>query len=157
MAANLSNDDERERRILLVGNYFLENPTASTRSAAKYFSENFFKISNYTIHDYLQRYKKMIVSQNKEIFNSINKIMEDNKPDNINNEEVRKRVLLNSKLFLYNNMTIEEISNATGVSFWTIYRDLNQRLAVIDSNLHNKVNDMMIKRSLENLNKNIGK
>ena len=51
-------DDEREKRVELVGKYFEENPNTSTRKAADYFTNNFFKISNYTIHDYLQRYRK---------------------------------------------------------------------------------------------------
>lgn len=152
MAANVSSEEERERRIILVGNYFLENPTASTRSAAKYFSENFFKISNYTIHDYLQRYKKMIFSKDDDAVLAINKIMEDNKPETIDSEDVRKRVLINAKMFLDNNMTIEEIANATGVSFWTVYRDLKQRLALLDSNLFGQVSEVMTMRSLENIN-----
>lgn len=39
-------DDEREKRVELVGKYFEENPNTSTRKAADYFTNNFFKISN---------------------------------------------------------------------------------------------------------------
>ena len=136
MAANVSSEDERERRVILVGNYFLENPNASTRSAAKYFSDNFFKISNYTIHDYLQRYKRMIEIKDEESVKKITEMMDDNKPDTVADEKIKERVLYNAKLFLDNNMTVDDIANSTGVSFWTVYRDLKQRLAFIDEKLY---------------------
>lgn len=153
MAANVSSEDERERRVILVGNYFLENPNASTRSAAKYFSDNFFKISNYTIHDYLQRYKRMIETKDEESVKKITEMMDDNKPDTVADEKIKERVLYNTKLFLDNNMTVDDIANSTGVSFWTVYRDLKQRLAFIDEKLYMQVNDIMHERSFENINR----
>lgn len=148
MAAIVSNDDERERRVLLVGEYFINNPDVSTRKAALYFSENFFKISNATIHDYLNRFKKKVSTDSS----VIDKIMEQNKPESIKDEHVQKRVLEHARLFL-NNMTVEEISSLTGNSFWTVYRDLHNRLKNLNLGLYNNIQEIMNARGMENLEK----
>ena len=68
-----AHDLEIEERIDLIGKYFLETGK-STREIAKYFSSNFFPISNKTVSLYIKAYKK-----NKPQFsNEIDKKIEDN-------------------------------------------------------------------------------
>ena len=57
MAQTVFSDEERDRRIDLVGEYRVHTGE-STRNIAKYFSFTQFKISNATVSDYLERYKK---------------------------------------------------------------------------------------------------
>ena len=61
MAATFNNE-ERERRIKLVIDYILKTG-ASYRETAKFFTENYFKISHVTVKDYCDR----IIAQNTEI------------------------------------------------------------------------------------------
>ena len=50
MASNLNdNDEERDRRVELVGEYYLQTPNASVRSTANYFTEHYFTISGATV------------------------------------------------------------------------------------------------------------
>lgn len=149
MAANVSSWEERERRILMVGEYFLANNGMSTRQAAKYFSANFFSISNATIHDYLQKYKIMVEKDAEKIQN----MMDNNKPETISDEKIKKRVLNATRKFMEENKTIEQVAQELNESFWTVYRDLTDRLQYLDVTLYMQISEEMEKRSLENLTK----
>ena len=126
MARKVETDEERERRIILVGEYVI-NTGASTRKAAEYFSDNFFAISNYTISDYCKRYCKM----NPKSLEIMRKRIDDNTPNDISCEDVRKRVLSSAALFK-EGINMEEIANTIGCSFWTTYRDLTKRFKILD-------------------------
>ena len=126
MARKVETDEERERRIILVGEYVI-NTGASTRKAAEYFSDNFFAISNYTISDYCKRYCKM----NPKSLEIMRKRIDDNTPNDISCEDVRKRVLISAELFK-EGINMEEIANTIGCSFWTTYRDLTKRFKILD-------------------------
>ncbi len=126
MARKVETDEERERRIILVGEYVI-NTGASTRKAAEYFSDNFFAISNYTISDYCKRYCKM----NPKSLEIMSKRIDDNTPNDISCEDVRKRVLISAELFK-EGINMEEIANTIGCSFWTTYRDLTKRFKILD-------------------------
>ena len=126
MARKVETDEERERRIILVGEYVI-NTGASTRKAAEYFSDNFFAISNYTISDYCKRYCKM----NPKSLEIMHKRIDDNTPNDISCEDVRKRVLISAELFK-EGINMEEIANTIGCSFWTTYRDLTKRFKILD-------------------------
>lgn len=141
-------DDEREKRVQLVGKYFEDNPDTSTRKAADYFTNNFFKISNYTIYDYLQRYRK----KDKEKAKNIDKIMFSNKSDSINKEEVLKRVKIVCKMYLFEKKNVDTIAHELNVSFWTIYNDLVHRSKKIDEDLYLEISKEMENRSNSNLN-----
>ncbi len=151
MAANVSSWEERERRILMVGKYFIENEGMSTRQAANYFSANFFPISNATIHDYLQKYK-ILVANNSE---KIQAMMESNKPQTIKDEKVVNRILIAAQKFLTENKTVDQIAQDLNESSWTIYRDLTSRLKIINVEIYNQISQEMERRSLENLEKKI--
>lgn len=155
MAANVFDEEERNRRIKLVGQYFIDNPNTSTREAADYFSKNYFKISNATIHDYLQRYKKLM-ENSPELTEAIDNTLENNKPDTIDNLEIRKRVILVCKMYLQDYKTVEQIADELGESYWTIYRDLTTRLEQVNPMLYKIVDAQLNSNSLDNL-KNKGK
>ena len=149
MASNFT-DDERKERIILVGEYFLSHPDSSTRKIAEYFSsiENGFKISNATVCQYINIYKDM-VSSDKSII--IDRNVNSNRPESVESETVRNRVMFFVSLMLDHDMTIQDISECTGVSYWIVYRDLADRLSKIDIDLYNKVSILMNERKLENL------
>lgn len=149
MASNFT-DEERKERIILVGEYFLNHPDSSTRKIAEYFSsiENGFKISNATVCQYIKIYKDM-VSSDKSVIIDYN--VNSNRPESVESEAVRNRVMYFVSLMLEHDMTIQDISECTGVSYWIVYRDLTDRLSKIDDDLYNKVSILMNERKLENL------
>lgn len=147
MAANFT-DEEREERINLIGEYFINNPGVSTRKIAEYFSKNFFKISNATVLDYINRYKK-----NNNLTDEIDNKLNENKPKTINDADVKKRVLTCAKLYI-SGKTLEEISNITNTNYWIIYRDLMVRLEKIDKEMYDQVIILASTRSNENLIQN---
>lgn len=132
MASKIS-DDERERRVYLVGTFFLEEKS-SIRKTAAFFTENFFSISSATVHDYLNRFINKYPNTKEQILS----IIESNKEDSIEKHEVRERILKNLKLAL-NGYTVEEISVRTNTSYWTVYRDLRERLPKIDEEYYKQV------------------
>lgn len=132
MASKIS-DDERNRRIYLVGTFFLEEKS-SIRKTAAFFTENFFSISSATVHDYLNRFINKYPNTKEQVLS----IIESNKEDSIEKPEVRERVLKNLKLAL-SGYTVEEISARTNTSYWTVYRDLRERLPKIDEEYYKQV------------------
>lgn len=143
--ASKINDIEREKRIDLVGDFFISERT-TVRKTTKFFNDNFFSISSATVYDYLKRYINKYPSK-KDI---ILEILSSNKEESINNETIRQRVLDNSKYAL-SGYTIEEISSLSNTSYWTIYRDLVERLSKIDLKLSNEVIIVLSKRKRNNL------
>ena len=57
MARTLNDEEERNRRIELVGSYIIKTGS-SIRDTVEYFNENFFKISIPTVVDYRNLYLK---------------------------------------------------------------------------------------------------
>ena len=57
MASKVETAEERDKRIIMVGEY-IEKTGASARKTAEVFSRTCFKISNVTVSDYLQRFIK---------------------------------------------------------------------------------------------------
>lgn len=146
MANTLKNDEEREERVLLVGEYVKETG-ASTRKTAEYFTKTYFPISNYTVSDYCKRYMKMKPSEVELLKDKIDL----NTAKSINDEAIRERVIRNADLLL-SGLSINEIVSLTNVSFWTIYRDLTKRLQIVDNTKYNLVKELLIDHSKENLN-----
>lgn len=146
MAKTLHDDEERERRIQLIGEYILETG-ASTRKTADYFTANYFSISNYTVSEYLKLYMK----KNSQKAEELRKIIDNNTPDSIEDPKVIKRVLSVAEL-VESGFTIEEISKNTNIDFWTVYDDINKRLRRIDVERYKKIKEIFHNRSLSNLN-----
>lgn len=110
-------DETRERLIEEVGQYFLDTGD-STRIIAEKFS-----ISNYTVSDYIKRYKK----KHPEYIEMIDDLIGFNSPQSIMIVAVRARVV-DSASFCLQGFEIKEIANAYGVSPSTIRNDLNVRI-----------------------------
>ena len=147
VAANFT-DEERDERVLFVGKFFINNPGVSIRKASEYISTNFFKISTATIHDYLERFKKL-ASENKQL---IEEHINNNREDTIAKEEIKNRVMNNAELCL-NGLTINDISKKTGLSYWIVYRDLALRLPKINISLYDQVKDKLKDNTMENIQK----
>lgn len=167
MAANIKDPEERNRRIQLVGKYFVDTGLP-TRQIASYFSENFFKISNKTFYQYIRQYMKMHPEESQNIQEKI----ENNTEKTITDANTRKRVFLVAKLVI-EGYTINEIvdilnssnTNEDKISIKNVEHDIFirlKKLAKQDSNIDKiyqlvliNTNSHKITALHENRNKNI--
>lgn len=146
MARTLNDEEERNRRIELVGSYIIETGS-SIRDTVEFFNENFFKISIPTVVDYRNLYLK----RHPQFKVEMQKIINQNKPETIESEEVKNRVLKIAEL-INSGFTISEIQNKFNASYWTIYRDI-ERLKKLDEALYNEVKKIINERVKENIRK----
>lgn len=135
MAENLHDDfAERDRRVKIVGELFLSPEEYSTREIARIISSNElygFKISNATVSDYIQRYK----DKHPEKAEEIDSLIEAKRAKSLKDINVQKRVLKAADL-LIQGYSISSIASMLNESNWTIYRDINTRLKLLDMNLY---------------------
>ena len=150
MAANIKDDDERDKRIIMIGEFIIQHPEMSTRKVAKYFSENYFSISNATVYDYFERYKRMR-PDDKQI---IEQIMSNNRAKGITDANVVNRVKIVTQKLLYEDKTVNQIAEELNIGFWTVYYDLTERLPLLSNELYKLVEEKMNGRVMSNLNKN---
>lgn len=150
MAANIKDEEERNRRIMMIGDFIIEHPYMSTRKTAEYFTKNFFHISNATVYDYLERYKQMVLKNGDEI----RQIMYSHKAKSVEDDTVSERVMLVTRLFLENNKTVKVIATELELSPWIVYYDLKLRLPLINEQLSNLVNEKMNEDVMQNLKNN---
>lgn len=134
MAANIKDEEERIRRIMIVYNYYIKT-NLSTRKLAEIISENEFKISNVTVNEYLKKAIELISESEKK---ELQLALEERKNDTIDNPDVRERVLNAAKLYL-DGAYIEDIAEVLNSTYFQIYRDLKCRLSKIDNDLYKKV------------------
>ena len=134
MAANIKDEEERIRRIMVVYNYYIKT-NLSTRKLAEIISENEFKISNVTVNEYLKKAIELISESEKK---ELQLALEERKNDTIDNPVVRERVLNAAKLYL-DGAYIEDIAEILNSTYFQIYRDLKCRLSKIDDVLYKKV------------------
>ena len=155
MAATF-NDKERERRIKLVTQYIL-NTGASYRETAKFFTDNYFRISHVTVKDSCSR----VINQNTEIGKELEKIIEENTEKGINDDEVIKRIVNVSNIYASTDFTISEIAENLGLSFWTVYRDITSRIKKINIDLPEglleKIDEKLESDRISNLKNQNGK
>ncbi len=148
MASTLNSDEERKRRVILVGSLFKETGL-STRKLARLITDNYFPISNCTVSDYMSRYCKLKPSE----IDQIKEKIYENTPDSIAKEEVKDRVVKNVSLF-ENGFTISEIAESINTNFWTVYRDIAVRYQNIDKKHFDEViKPKLLENSKENLKK----
>ena len=143
--ASKIDDIERDRRIDLIGDFFIQEKT-SIRKTTKFFCNNFFPISSATVYDYLKRY----MNKYPEKKNLVLEILSNNKEESVLEESVRERIINNLKYAL-SGYTVEEISSFCNISYWTVYRDLSDRLSKIDMKLSKEVIIVLDKRKRNNL------
>lgn len=141
MAQKVS-DEERERRIKLVGDY-VKDTEASVRQTALYFTENFFSISIATVSDYLKRYEKQFPEH------EVSDIVKEKRGD-VSSKKLEQRVLLNAKLCL-EGKTVEEIAALTETSYYKVYRDLTVRLKGLNTVLYDMVSARLNSNRMENI------
>lgn len=134
MAANIKDEEEKIRRIMVVYNYYIKT-NLSTRKLAEIISENEFKISNVTVNEYLKKAIELISEPEKK---ELQLALEERKNDTIDNPVVRERVLNAAKLYL-DGAYIEDIAEVLNSTYFQIYRDLKCRLSKIDNDLYKRV------------------
>ena len=146
MARTLS-EEERIELINKVGKYFLyskERP--SYRKCVEYLKSNGASISSATVHDYLHRFIKANPELGSVILDKINK----NKPKTIEDEKVRNRVLITSKM-ISNGLAVDDVVRLTGESKNVIYRDITERIFALDEELGKRIKVILEANSRANL------
>ena len=138
MARTLGNNDkERLRRIKLVGNY-VRATHDSTRATADYFTKNEFKISNYTVKVYLDKFQQLFPERGETVALSI----AENSEDTIKDPKVKNRVAMAAILYGRGH-TIQEVAKKLDVSYWVIYRDLHSRLPHLDIDVYDYIKERL--------------
>lgn len=153
MAANIKDEEERNRRVMMIGEFIIEHPDMSTRKTAEYFTKNFFPISNATVYDYLERYKQIVLKNGDEI----RQIMYSHKAKSVEDDTVIERVMLVTREFIEKNKTVKTIAHEFDLSPWVVYYDLKIRLPLINEQLSNFVNKKMNEEVMQNLKNNESK
>lgn len=153
MAANIKDEEERNRRVMMIGEFIIEHPDMSTRKTAEYFTKNCFPISNATVYDYLERYKQMVLKNSDEI----RQIMYSHKAKSVEDDAVTERVMLVTREFIEKNKTVKIIAHELDLSPWTVYYDLKIRLPLLNEQLSNLVNEKMNEDVMQNLKNNESK
>lgn len=145
MAGTLKSDEERQKRIIMVGEYVKETGQ-STRKTAEHFTKTYFNISNATVSNYCVRYMKLRPDEVDELRGKIN----ENTPKKIDDSIIAKRVLENAKLFL-SGLTVSQIAEFNHQDFWSVYRDLTKRLKLLDREIYEEVALALAENSSRNL------
>lgn len=150
-----NNDEERNRIIMLVGEYIVNDGLSIRAIKKKLESDHNIKISIATISDYSKRYKKLLKDNGESIDNTFYENSKDKLiyHDGTVNLAVKQRVLESVKLY-NEGYTIEQIADLMGVSYFVIYRDFTNRLPIIDQELANLIKEKMKNNSLSNLKNN---
>lgn len=155
MAATFNNE-ERERRIKLVTDYIIETG-ASYRETAKFFTDNYFKISHVTVKDYCDR----VILLDSELSKKLKEVIKENTKESINDEETIKRILNVSNIYVSTNFTILEIAENLGLSYWTVYRDITSRIKKVEVELPKgfleKIEEKLENDRISNLENQSGK
>ena len=135
-------EEERDKLIEQVGSYYLITKE-SYRDIAKEFG-----ISDPTVKDYIDKYKKLHGHLAAEIDASIKEKTSQN--DSINNPTVKERVIT-VYMYILDGYTIEEIATLLQEPISTIYNDINIRLEQVNPAYKEEVAAIMRKRSNQNL------
>ena len=153
MARKVESEEERLSRINLIKEYVLfkinNGEKISTRSVAKYFTENKFPISNATVSTYLYSLEKTDL----ESYKIISGVLYSNKSKTDGSDEIVKTRINVVVDLLLQDFTVEEIASELGVSVNTIYRDLNSRLEKMDydSEKLKQIKEVLNRHSMRNL------
>jgi len=154
MAANIKDPEEREKRIIMIGEYFKETGLP-TRQIADYFTANHFQISNKTVHQYINKYMELHPQDNDEIKEKI----DNNTEKGIEDNKVKCRVFRAAKLVLEGH-NMKEIAELLETTPKVIERDLDRRLKLMaeqDENI-DKIYQLVLislkKHQVEALNEN---
>ena len=110
-----------DKEVITAAHMYLDGN--SLRSVAKTFN-----VSHVAVYgNFLNRLPHL----NNLLSNEVNGALKDNAPMSIKKPEVVDRILKSYHMFVNNHLSIMEISNNLGVSFFTTYRDLDRRLYLL--------------------------
>ena len=137
-------EEERQILVIAIADYIIENKT-STRNTAEY-----FKISNYTVSDYMNNRLKSLDGLK---YRQVQEILKSNKPKTIKDESVENRVLKVLEL-LKSGFTVKEIANSLGETEFTIYRDVSKRLKSLSPEDYIVSKKILEENSMMNLKNN---
>ena len=141
-------EETRNYYIIKVGDYFINEENPSIRKCINYLKENDnIILSIPTVKSYVHQFVKNNPDKGLEILKKI----ENNKPNTVDDEIVKKRVLQAAEMILKDN-TIEIIATVLNSTIDTIYRDLTVRLKKIDIDLYDKVKNILKEHKISNLN-----
>lgn len=143
--SNLS-DEEKKKRILLVADYVIENK-ASTRLTSKYISDNYFPISNVTVHTWLQ---KNLIRLDPVRYQKVSDILKFNTPASVEDAATKSRVFAAAKCILL-DYTVDETARELESTRDTIYDDLTSRLPKLDKKIADDVKKKLQEHKLTNL------
>ena len=143
--SNLS-DEEKKKRILLVADYVIENK-ASTRLTSKFISDNYFPISNVTVHTWLQ---KNLIRLDPVRYQKVSDILKFNTPASVEDAATKSRVFAAAKCILL-DYTVDETARELESTRDTIYDDLTSRLPKLDKKIADDVKKKLQEHKLTNL------
>ncbi len=143
--SNLS-DEEKKKRILLVADYVIENK-ASTRLTSKFISDNYFPISNVTVHTWLQ---KNLIKLDPVRYQKVSEILKFNTPASVEDATTKSRVFAAAKCILL-DYTVDETARELESTRDTIYDDLTSRLPKLDKKIADDVKKKLQEHKLTNL------
>ena len=143
--SNLS-DEEKKKRILLVADYVIENK-ASTRLTSKFISDNYFPISNVTVHTWLQ---KNLIKLDPVRYQKVSDILKFNTPASVEDAATKSRVFAAAKCILL-DYTVDETARELESTRDTIYDDLTSRLPKLDKKIADDVKKKLQEHKLTNL------
>jgi len=143
--ANL-NEDEYNEKVLWIADYIIETK-CSTRKAAKYATENGFKISNVSVHNMMHNKLLRIDGEKyKEVMN----VLGENTPKSIDDANTKIRIY-SATSYLLQDFTVQEIAAVLDTTIDIIYDDLTTRLPKLDKKLAQDVKKKLQTHKLENL------
>lgn len=148
MAKTYSNltEEELQEKIIMVIDHMIETK-CSTRKAAKYATENGFPISNVGIHRIIH---KKLPQISMEKYKSVLNIINNNSPKSI--EDVKTKIRIYTAVgYVFQDFTIQEISDLLNSTPDIIYDDLTSRLPKLDKQIAKDVKLKLQEHKLENL------
>ena len=143
MDASIEERQRLELFIIMESNYNI-----SFRKIKKELEKYDINVSHVTIKSDINR----LLIQNPIKYEKIIEMLGENKPQTIKDESVRNRALLVAK-YIKSGFTIEEISESIKIPYWTLYRDIKNRLIKINQDLYQEVEQILTEHKMNNLRK----
>lgn len=143
MDASIEERQKLELFIIMESNYNI-----SFRKIKKELEKYDINVSHVTIKSDINK----LLIQNPIKYEKIIEMLGENKPQTVKDESVRNRVLLVAK-YIKSGFTIEEISKSIKIPYWTLYRDIKNRLIKINQDLYQEVEQILTEHKMNNLRK----
>lgn len=145
MAATFD-EEKRTELINAVGNYFLYAEKPSYRKCIEHIKKGGYTISLPTVKSYVEIFVKSNPSLGKLILDRISV----NVPKTVEDEKIRNRVLIAANM-IANGLNIDDVVRLTGERKDVIYRDVTDRIFLIDDELGKRIKVVLEANSRSNL------